>query len=69
MHDPTPVPSYSQQAALQDLYLDQCLAQIRVAESAGDITIREAADLRVAALEHHLEAVVSLRTEFFGDPA
>jgi hypothetical protein len=35
---------------LQDQYLDERLAQIRAAEAAGHLTIREAADARVAAL-------------------
>jgi hypothetical protein len=61
--------SYAAEAAAQDRFLDEKLAAIRAREAAGTITTREAADQRVAALEHHLEAVRALRAEHFGDPA
>ena len=67
MSDPTPHTStYTEQAAAQDRFLDEKLADIRATEAAGVITVREGADLRVAALEHHLEAVRALRAEHFG---
>jgi hypothetical protein len=58
---------YAREAAAQDGFLDRRLAEIRAAEAAGHITIRESADLRIAALEHHIEAVKNLRREFFGN--
>ena len=68
MSDPTtPEPTYTEQATAFDGYLDEKLASIRAHEAAGDITIREAADMRVAALEHHIEAVRALRAEHFGN--
>ena len=63
----TPAGSYADQAAAQDQLLDGRLASIRAQYEAGSITVREAADLRVAALEHHLEAVRALRREYFGN--
>jgi hypothetical protein len=68
MSDPTtPEPAYADEAAIQDDLLDQKLAEIRAQADHGYITIREAADLRVAALEHHIEATRALRAEHFGE--
>jgi hypothetical protein len=68
MSDPTtPTPTYAEQAAAQDGFLDDKLAEIRAQEAAGTISIRAAADARVEALQHHLAAVVALRVEFFGN--
>ncbi|HSR82860.1 MAG TPA: hypothetical protein VLM11_01625 [Streptosporangiaceae bacterium] len=58
---------YAEDAAAQDAMLDERLAAIRRQQDQGTITIRQAADLRVAALEHHLEAVRALRAEYFGE--
>lgn len=60
---------YAAEAAAQDPFLDRRIAEIRAQYDAGDITVREAADLRVAALEHHLAAVRALRAEHFGGPS
>jgi hypothetical protein len=65
--DTTPAGTYADEAAAQDQFLDRRLAEIRAQYEAGSITVREAADLRVAALEHHLAAVRALRAEHFGD--
>lgn len=78
MHDsadpltPPPVPAvavgrsaYMAEAAAHDEELDRRLADIRRQESDGFITTREAADLRVAAMEHHLTATRGLRAEYF----
>jgi hypothetical protein len=62
-----PAASYAEEAANQDRLLDEKLAAIRDREAGGEITVREAADLRVAALEHHVQAVKALRIEYFGD--
>ena len=62
-----PEPTYAEQAANQDRLLDERLADIRGYEATGKITAREAADLRVQALEHHIEAVRALRAEHFGN--
>jgi len=59
--------SYAAEAAAQDGFLDRRLAEIRAAEAAGHVTIRESADMRVAALTHHIEAVRALRREYFGN--
>jgi hypothetical protein len=59
-------PTYAQEAAAQDKFLDERLAEIRRLHNAGDITTLEAADLRITALEHHLAAVRALRAEHFG---
>ena len=67
MSDPTTSPTYCEEATAQDRFLDERIAAIRAQYDAGHITIREAADLRVAALEHHLEAVRALRAEHFGN--
>ena len=64
---PSATPGYAEEAAAQDAFLDQRLAAIRRQQDEGVITIREAADLRVAALEHHIEAVRGLRAEYFGN--
>ena len=58
---------YMREAAVQDALLDERLIRIRVQADLGIITIREAADQRVAALEHHIEAVKALRQEHFGN--
>jgi hypothetical protein len=68
MSDPTtPEPTYAEKAAIQDRLLDGRLAGIRAREAAGEITTREAANERVAALELHIEAVKALREEHFGE--
>jgi hypothetical protein len=57
-----------QDAANQlDAQLDRKLAALRARQDLGDITIRQAADLRVAVLTEHLAAVAALRVEHFGD--
>ena len=63
----TPASTYAEQAAAQDKFLDEKLAGIRAHEAAGDVTVREAADLRVEALEHHIQCVRNLREEYFGN--
>jgi hypothetical protein len=64
--DTPPADSYTDEAAAQDQFLDRRLAEIRALYEAGSITIREAADLRIAALEHHVEEVRALRVKHFG---
>jgi hypothetical protein len=49
-----------------DGHLDAVMAAIRADELADDLTPREAADNRIAALEAHLERVRALRVEHFG---
>ena len=69
--DPFPAPpvagrsAYMAEAAVHDAELDRRLADIRRQESEGLVTTREAADARVAAMEHHLEATRNLRAEYF----
>jgi hypothetical protein len=62
-----PVSGYMHEAEAQDLILRDKLVVIRRREESGAITTREAADLRVAAMEHHLAACRALRAEYFGD--
>jgi hypothetical protein len=57
---------YMEEAAVQDSLLDGKLAAIRQQEDAGDIATREAADKRVTAMEHHLDATRALRIARFG---
>jgi len=45
--------------------LDPRLAEIGRSQDAGQISLREAADLRVESLEHHLAALKALRAEPF----
>jgi hypothetical protein len=76
-NDPPPTPAdthghgsaYAVEACEQDKFLDEKIAGIRAQFEAGSITVREAADMRVAAYEHHLAAVRALRVEYFGDGA
>jgi hypothetical protein len=58
---------YADEAAVHDKQLDDKLAAIRRQTDAGEITLREAADLRVQALELHIAAIRVLRRQFFGD--
>jgi hypothetical protein len=68
MSDPTtPASSYADEAAAFDELLDQKLRGIRAQADDGTITMREAADLRVQALEHHIAAIRNLRAEHFGE--
>ncbi len=56
-----------QEAEAQDQILRDRLTVIRRQQEAGDITVREAADERVSAMEHHLAATRALRVEYLGD--
>jgi|HubBroStandDraft_6_1064221.scaffolds.fasta_scaffold230948_2 hypothetical protein len=67
--DAAPARRYADEAAAQDQFLDRRLAEIRTQYEAGSITVRQAADARVAALEQHLAAVRALRAEHFGEPS
>jgi hypothetical protein len=58
---------YTAEVSALDVALDIRLGEIRAQQDRGDITVRQAADLRVEALEHHLDAVRALRDEYFGD--
>lgn len=62
-----PSNGYMAEANALDSALDIRLAEIRRAYDGGLLTTREAADLRIAALEEHLENVRKLRREHFGD--
>lgn len=65
MSDPT-TPTYAEEAAIQDQLLDKRLGEIRAWEQAGTITVTESAELRIAAMEHHIETIRNLRNEYFG---
>jgi hypothetical protein len=57
---------YMREAAAQDALLDEKLVRIRAQVDLGTITTREAADLRIRAMEHHLATTRALRIEYFG---
>jgi len=59
--------AYQEAANQLDRKLDQDLAALRARQDAGDVSIRQAADLRVAILREHLAALAALRVEHFGD--
>jgi hypothetical protein len=61
-----PERNYTEEAAKFDRMLDEKIASIRARQDSGEISTREAADLRVAALSHHLAAVTALRAQYFG---
>ena len=66
--DCRPQPSgYSAEVQALDVALDIRISEIRAALDSGAVTVREAAGLRVAALERHLAAVKALRAEYFGN--
>lgn len=58
---------YWQAVAAEDERLGRTLASIRADYDAGHLTIREAADNRVAALECHLAALAAHRRTFLAD--
>src|SRR5258708_27574455 len=58
---------YMQEAEAQDELLLDRLTSIARQLDAGSLTEREAADMRVAAFEHHLAACRNLRIEYFGE--
>ena len=47
-----------------DTQLEGQLGAIRVAEDAGHISVREAADKRIVAMEHHLAECRRLREQY-----
>ncbi len=53
--------TYYIEAEAEDKRLADRIAAIRSREDAGTITTRQAADERIAAMEHHLEALRKLR--------
>jgi hypothetical protein len=59
---------YAAEVSALDIALDIRLGEIRAAQDGGDVTTREAADMRISALQDHLDAVRALRREHFGDP-
>jgi hypothetical protein len=58
---------YSAEASALDCALDLKISDIRARLDGGDITVRQAADERVAALTWHLAMVEALRNQYFGD--
>ena len=57
---------YMAEAERQDQMLRDKLVMIRRQLESGDLTEREAADVRVAAIQHHLDATIGLIAEHFG---
>jgi hypothetical protein len=56
--------TYFRATETSDALLQERQRQIRTAEDAGDITVREAADLRVSALTSHLAACREARQRY-----
>jgi hypothetical protein len=59
------VSAYTAEAAALDVALDMRISEIRRRQDAREITVREAADLRVETLSNHLAAMKALRAEYF----
>jgi hypothetical protein len=59
--------TYMEQASMQDQFLRDRLTVIRRQQESGDVTVREAADARIEAMEKHLAATRALRIEYFGE--
>jgi hypothetical protein len=57
---------YYIEVGAEDDRLDAILRSIREREDSGEITTREAADRRIAALENHLAACRALRVRYLG---
>jgi hypothetical protein len=60
-----PPNGYSAEAAALVTALDIRISEIRRRLDTGQITVRQAADLRVDAMSHYLAAVKALRAEHF----
>lgn len=58
---------YSAEVGALDTALSIRLSEIRAAQDRREITVREACDRRISALEQHLAAVRELRRQYFGD--
>jgi hypothetical protein len=58
--------SYFNAVRQEDATLQVKLAEIRTREDAGEVTVRQAADIRIAAMEQHLAELRELRAQFFG---
>jgi hypothetical protein len=65
--EPTTHTAYWQALEAEDQRLDQELAKLRDDYDRGFLTVREAADMRVAALQRHLAELTRLRRELLGD--
>jgi hypothetical protein len=61
-----PINGYMAEASALDVALDVRLGEIRAELDSGSITVRQAADARIGALEEHLDQVRKLRREHFG---
>lgn len=62
-----PINGFWAESSALDIAVDVRLSEIRALQDSGTITVREAADMRVEALERHLDALRELRNEYFGD--
>lgn len=61
-----PTNGYTAEASALDVALDVRLSEIRQMQDSRTVTVRQAADARIDALERHLEAMRALRVEYFG---
>jgi len=61
-----PASAYAVAAEREDQRLIERIAYIRRRQDAGEITVRQAADERIAAMEEHLAAIRQLRERHFG---
>jgi hypothetical protein len=64
--DPDRIPRYNELVAEAGDRLDGTLADIVRSQDAGELTVREAANNRVAILEEHLNRLRLLRDEYLG---
>jgi hypothetical protein len=64
---PSDFSNYSADAGALSVALDMRLAEITRRQDAGELTVREAADLRIEAMESNLTEQRSLRNSFFGE--
>lgn len=61
--------AYYQAVGEEDERLQAQLDEIRAAQDVGELTVRQAADRRIDALEAHLESLRRLRADHLGDQA
>jgi hypothetical protein len=64
MQDNGRIAVYNQLVTEAGERLDGALADIRASQDAGELSVRDAADARVAVLEEHLNRLKLLRAEY-----
>jgi hypothetical protein len=64
--EPDRISQYNQLANEEAGRLDAALTGIRASQDSGELSVRQAADARVAVLEEHLNRLRLLRDEYLG---